>query len=134
MFHHSHQQRSTSKAYTGYRRSIDGVLETGSGGNQTNKSNPNENSSDVDVDNHTLKSTATIITQNTSSHDQTPPKSNVQQSAATSSENFLRNEQQAQAPQPAPRTRLSSQNSIPMTNGDGSKADDTAQVRLWFYL
>lgn len=52
------------------------------------------------------------------------------QQSATSSENFIRNEQQAQAPpQPAPRTRLSSQNSIPMTNGDAAKADDTAQVR-----
>lgn len=98
-----------------------------------NKSNTNEHSSDVDVDNQTLKSTATIITQNTSSsHDKTPPK-NEQHSVATSSESFLRNEQQAQAPpQPAPRTRLSSQNSIPMTNGDGAKADDTAQVRHWF--
>lgn len=74
-----------------------------------------------------MTSTATIITQNTSSHDQTPPK-NMQQS--TISENFIKNEQQAQAPpQPAPRTRLSSQNSIPMTNGEGAKSDDTAQVR-----
>jgi hypothetical protein len=80
-----------------------------------------------------MTSTARIITQNTSSHDQTPPKNLQQQS--TISENFIKNEQQAQAPpQPAPRTRLSSQNSIPMTNGDGAKADDAAQVRTLFRL
>lgn len=117
-------------AYTGYRRSIDGVLEAGSFG-APSKSNSNEpHSSDVDVDNHPLTSTATIITQNTSSSQEaSPPKS------ATSSDNFIRNEQQqAQVPpQPAPRTRsLSSQNSVPMTNGDGAKADDAAQVRIAF--
>lgn len=117
-------------AYTGYRRSIDGVLEAGSVG-APSKSNSNEpHSSDVDVDNHPLTSTATIITQNTSSSQEaSPPKS------ATSSDNFIRNEQQqAQVPpQPAPRTRsLSSQNSVPMTNGDGAKADDAAQVRIAF--
>lgn len=111
-------------------------METGNGG-ASNKSNSNEaQSSDVDVENHPLKSTATIITQNTSSQqlDQSPPK-NVQQTT-TSSESFLRNEQQqAQVPpQPAPRTRLSSQNSIPMTNGDAVKADDAAQVRKRFYF
>lgn len=119
---------SAAEAYTGYRRSIDGVLEAGSVG-ATNKSNSNEpHSSDVDVDNHTLTSTATIITQNTSSHEQPSPPRNLQQS----SDSFIRNEQQAhvQPPQPAPRTRLSSQNSVPMTNGDGAKADDAAQVRL----
>jgi hypothetical protein len=116
-----------SQAYTGYRRSIDGVLEAGSV-----KSNSNEpHSSDVDVDNHTLKSTATIITQNTSSSSSSSPQPTT---AVNSSESFIKNEQQAQGPppQPAPRTsRLSSQNSIPMTNGDGAKADDAAQVRFW---
>lgn len=117
-------------AYTGYRRSIDGVLEAGSVGATMTKSNSNEppHSSNVDVDNHTLTSTATIITQNTS-QDQSPPQKVLQ----PTSENFIRNEQQAQAPpQPAPRTRsLSSQNSVPMTNGngEGAKADDAVQVR-----
>lgn len=118
-------------AYTGYRRSIDGVLEAGSVG-ATNKSNANEppHSSDVDVDNHnTLTRTPTIITQNTSS---SPISSAHDQ---TNSENFIRHEQQAQAPpQPAPRTRLSSQNSVPMTNGDSAKADDASQVRKLFSL
>jgi hypothetical protein len=94
-------------AYTGYRRSIDGVLEAG------NKSNANEppHSSDVDVENHTLTTTA-VITQNTSSaQDQT------------------KGEQAP--PQPAPRTRLSSQNSVPMTNGDSAKSDDASQVRVF---
>jgi hypothetical protein len=122
---------SNNEAYTGYRRSIDGVLETGSGG-ATNKSNSNDpQSSEIDVENHTMTSTATIITQNTSSHDHTPPN-NLQNS--TISENFIKNEQQAQAPpQPAPRTRLSSQNSVPMTNGEGAKTDDNAQVRVFKY-
>lgn len=115
-------------AYTGYRRSIDGVLEAGSVG-ATNKSIANEppHCSDVDIDNHsTLTTTAKIITQNTLS-----PITSAQDQ--TNSENFVRHEQQAQAPpQPAPRTRLSSQNSVPMTNGDSAKADDTLQVREFF--
>jgi hypothetical protein len=108
-------------AYTGYRRSIDGVLEAGSGG-VTNKSNANDpqhiSSTDVDVDNHnTLTTTATIITQNSSS-------------PASSAQDQMKGEKINQAPpQPAPRTRLSSQNSIPMTNGDSAKSDDASQVR-----
>lgn len=126
-------------AYTGYRRSIDGVLEAGNAMTTAmNKSNSNDHSSDVDVDNHTLTSTATIITQNTSSQDQTPPKH--AQQLENSNVNFIKNEQQAQQqpPQPAPRTRsFSSQNSIPMTNGtngDSAKADDAAQVRILTFL
>lgn len=128
LFISSSPEKKTKIAYTGYRRSIDGVLEAGNGSVVNNKSNSNEAQSNVDVENHTLKSTATIITQNTSSHDQTLPSN---QQSATSSETFIQNEQQAQVPppKPAPRTRLSSQNSIPMTNGDGVKADDAAQVR-----
>lgn len=106
-------------AYTGYRRSIDGVLEAGSGG-VTNKSNANDpqHSSDVDVDNHTLTTTATIITQNTSS------------SPTSSAQDQTKGESYNQAPpQPAPRTRISSQNSVPMTNGDSAKSDDATQVR-----
>ncbi len=91
----------------------------------TNKSSiPNKDV--VDVENHNLKSTATIIThQNTSSS-----------APAGGSEAFIKNEQDAQIlrqsptqgpPKPAPRS-LSSQNSVPLTNGN-SKSDDAAQVR-----
>lgn len=136
-------------AYTGYRRSIDDILETAA---TTTKSNliesPQSRVVDVDVDNHNQKtSTATIITQNTSalsssSHDASLGSAPMMTST---SENFLRNEiqqsQSQQPPQPAPRTRLSSQNSVPMTNGDNKtpnqqtdKADDASQVRVFSLL
>lgn len=89
-------------AYTGYRRSIDGVLEATSNG----KSNATDHQhNNVDVDNHTklTTTTATIIAQSSSD----PPNGG--------------------APQPAPRTRLSSQNSIPTTNGT---SESQQQVRV----
>ncbi|CAO1392560.1 unnamed protein product [Diamesa serratosioi] len=145
--------------YTGYRRSIDDILETAATKSNSNES-PQSRVVDIDVDNHNQKtSTATIITQNTSalssslsaasSHDQQTNlnhhQSQQQQGSAMlsnnsmskTSENFLRNEiqqTQTQPPQPAPRTRLSSQNSVPMTNGDNKtpkitdKADDASQA------
>lgn len=105
-------------AYTGYRRSIGDILET-SNCEATNKSNPQTNRDVVDVENHKLASTEKIIThQNTSS-------------TAMDSEAFIKNEKDAQIqqapPRPAPRS-LSTQNSIPLTNGNG-KSDDSAQVR-----
>ncbi|KAG5682631.1 hypothetical protein PVAND_011972 [Polypedilum vanderplanki] len=113
--------------YTGYRRSIGDVLETG---NDTfNKSK------EVEVEHHnnnnsTLKTTATILTHNTtSSAEKIQPQQQQQNQELTSSEAFIKNEQQQAAPQPAPRTRLSSQNSIPMTNGSSNlKSDDPAQA------
>lgn len=57
----------------------------------------------------------------------------AQTTPAQSSAEYLSNErhQQPQAPQPAPRTRLSSQNSVPLTNGDAKseKSDEAVQVR-----
>jgi hypothetical protein len=71
-----------------------------------------------------LTSTATIIThQNTS---------------ASGNEAFIKNEKEASAPpqappRPAPRS-LSTQNSIPMTNGTNTTSDDAAQVRYEIFL
>lgn len=151
-------------AYTGYRRSIDDILETAATKSNSNES-PQSRIVDIDVDNHNQKtSTATIITQNTSALSSSSTSSNDQQTnvnhqqhqnpsamsgsntMSNTSDNFLRNEikqsqSQSQPPQPAPRTRLSSQNSVPMTNGDNKtlnqttdKADDASQVRLYFNL
>lgn len=154
-------------AYTGYRRSIGDVLENSPTSSNTStapssetagKSNVNEsqisnNDRHLELENHnitesndTMKTTATIYTQNTTSSSQSsaiPTNNNLQ----NSSENFIKNEinqnQQQQslmssdkpptAPKPAPRTRLSSQNSIPLTNGDSkSSTGDEAQVRNYF--
>ncbi|CRK92451.1 CLUMA_CG006014, isoform A [Clunio marinus] len=129
-------------AYMGYRRSIDGHIESVSG---MNRSQSNEaQSSDIGVNNHTLTSSANISTKNTLTSQENKTPSKPTPSLLTKmNENFIRNEQQqqqqhqqqqhqaqVQPPQPAPRTRLSSQNSVPMTNGDssGTKADDTAQT------
>lgn len=140
-------------AYTGYRRSIGDVLETSSGTTTASSTVKSTEPMSIDEANQKLTTTATIIAQNMKStqeqniipsptipaptpavvhyqaptaivHHQAPP------TAVSNNEQFIRHEQQQQqAPQPAPRTRLSSQNSIPMTNGDGAKADDAAQVR-----
>ena len=102
---------SHHSAYTGYRRSIGDILETGKEPTSTDGGNE-------------LKSTATII---------------AHQNTSNSSELFLKNEKDAQnqaplaPPRPAPRS-LSTQNSIPMTNGSTKNADETAQVghfSLW---
>lgn len=122
MYFFSHFLRTYLIAYTGYRRSIGDILETGNS-EATNKSNvkdPQMNSADVvDVENHKLTSTATIVTH---------------QNASSASDTFINHEKDAQnqqapqvAPRPAPRS-LSTQNSIPLTNGN-SKGDDAAQVR-----
>jgi hypothetical protein len=122
-------------AYTGYRRSIGDILESSS------DTTAHKNKV-VEVENHNnnkITSSATIITQNTENN-ATLPSSTSSSSAGTlqkdspnSNEAFIQNEKQAQvqAPQPAPRTRLSSQNSIPLTNGTTTttKSDDAAQVR-----
>lgn len=141
-------------AYTGYRRSIDDILETAATKSNLNES-PQSRVVDIDVDNHNQKtSSATIITQNTSalSSSSHEPQTNFNQQTSammgapmtSTSENFLRNEiqqSQSQPPQPAPRTRLSSQNSVPMTNGDNKtpnqtteKADDASQVRVFIFI
>jgi hypothetical protein len=90
-----------------------------------------------------LTTTATITTQHQQhQHQQNtstlPTEQHLQKSTTPprafqdSSESFIRNEKEAQAaPQPAPRTRLSSQNSFPMTNGSKS-SDEAAQVRYGF--
>ena len=122
-------------AYTGYRRSIGDILESSS------DTTAHKNKV-VEVENHNnnkVTTTATIITQNTENNNATLPSSTSSSSAGTiqkdspnSNEAFIQNEKQAQvqAPQPAPRTRLSSQNSIPLTNGTTiTKSDDAAQVR-----
>lgn len=120
-------------AYTGYRRSIGDILESSS------DTTAHKNKI-VEVENHNnnkVTSSATIITQNTENN-ATLPSSTSSSSAGTlqkdspnSNEAFIQSEKQAQvqAPQPAPRTRLSSQNSIPLTNGTTTKSDDAAQVR-----
>lgn len=142
-------------AYTGYRRSIGDVLETTTGTtsvtspavtNTTATSNPNESqiSNNVELENSNLKTTtATIYTQNTSQPSPPLPQAQAQvQSqpigAANSSDAFIKNEikqsqqeKPATAPKPAPRTRVSSQNSVPLTNGDG-KADEIQVGRISF--
>jgi hypothetical protein len=122
-----------SPAYTGYRRSIGDVLEGGNDALNRSKEveveHHNNNNSSISSNISALKSTATILTHNTTAPtalEKTPPQ------VISPSEAFIQNEQQP-APQPAPRTRLSSQNSFPMTNGSGSgsvKSDDPAQVRF----
>lgn len=124
-------------AYTGYRRSIGDILESSS--DTTSHKNKV-----VEVENHNnnkVTTTATIITQNTENNNATLPSSTsssssagtIQKDSPNSNEAFIQNEKQAQvqAPQPAPRTRLSSQNSVPLTNGTAAtiKSDDVAQVR-----
>lgn len=98
-------------AYTGYRRSIDGVLEATSNG-KSNATDHQHNSS-VDGDNNHTKlttTTATIIAQ--SSSDQ-------QNSGAA-------------PPQPAPRTRLSSQNSIPANGSEPPQVRVVVCARITF--
>ncbi len=93
---------------------------------QTNDTvNESQTSNKIELENSNLKTTtATIYTQNTntSGQQQQQPESGL----ANSSEAFIKNEiKQSQqekpqtAPKPAPRTRVSSQNSVPLTNGDG---------------
>ncbi|CAG9802551.1 unnamed protein product [Chironomus riparius] len=121
--------------YTGYRRSIGDILESSS--DTTSHKNKV-----VEVENHNnnkVTTTATIITQNTENNNATLPSSTsssssagtIQKDSPNSNEAFIQNEKQAQvqAPQPAPRTRLSSQNSVPLTNGTAAttKSDDAAQ-------
>lgn len=122
---------STLTAYTGYRRSIGDILETGNSDTTTKSSVKDFNNANrdiVDVENHKLTSTATIIThQNTSN------------ATETDSETFIKNEKDAQIqhqapqapPKPAPRS-LSTQNSIPLANGNAKSnisGEDVAQVR-----
>ncbi|XP_070507220.1 protein lap4 isoform X5 [Chironomus tepperi] len=118
--------------YTGYRRSIGDILESSS------DTTAHKNKI-VEVENHNnnkVTSKATIITQNTEINNATLPSSTsssssgtIQKDSPNSNDAFIQNEKQAQvqAPQPAPRTRLSSQNSIPLTNGTTTKSDDAAQ-------
>lgn len=106
---------SSLLAYTGYRRSIDGVLE--SNGKSNLHDHQQQHNNVVDVENNHSKlttTTATIITQSSSDHHH----NNQNQAGA-----------QNPPPQPAPRTRsLSSQNSIPSTNGyDTNKVNDSQQ-------
>ncbi|XP_070507227.1 protein lap4 isoform X11 [Chironomus tepperi] len=119
--------------YTGYRRSIGDILESSS------DTTAHKNKI-VEVENHNnnkVTSKATIITQNTEINNATLPSSTsssssgtIQKDSPNSNDAFIQNEKQAQvqAPQPAPRTRLSSQNSIPLTNGTTTKSDDAAQA------
>lgn len=123
-------------AYTGYRRSIGDILESGS-------DTTHSKSKTVDVENHNnnkLSTSATIITQNTTIPSSTSSAGTIQKDSSNSNDAFIQSEKQAQVqqvnqapPQPAPRTRLSSQNSIPLTNGNAvttttTKSDDAAQV------